>query len=294
MRAASVIAGAGMLALTAAGPASANGPILGTPPAPPPVFTPAPAPALPPPPPIAAPAPPPRLVSLYNWTGFYLGANLGGGWSSSDVTTTHTFAINNLAPVTASRSGTSSGSGIIGGGYFGANYQVPPWLGAGSGSWVVGVEADIQAADVSHTSSNCVQNAQGVVVGCGSRHSSLDDFGTVRGRLGYAFDNLLLYGTGGWAWSDTSSTLSVSSPFSQSLGHVSSSPDGWSAGGGIEYGFLPNWAVRAEYLHLQFDGIREAGSFSGTVGGVPASVTTNIKANLGVDIARIGLTYKFF
>jgi outer membrane immunogenic protein len=158
---------------------------------------------------------------------------------------------------------------------------------------VIGIEADIDAADITHSSSNCVQTVQGAVVACGTRSSSLDDFGTVRGRLGYAINNLLLYGTGGWAWGDASSTLGINSPFSQTARRVSSSPDGWSAGGGIEWGFMPNWSVRAEYLHLQFDGIREAGAFSGTVGGVPASVATNVKADLGVDIARVGLTYKF-
>ena len=56
---------------------------------------------------------------------------------------------------------------------------------------------------------------------------------------------------------------------------------------------MPNLALRAEYLHLQFDQIQEVGGFSGTVGGAPASVTTNVKANLGVDIARVGLTYRF-
>ncbi len=297
-----MIAGAGILALSAGDPACANGPILGAPPPPP---TPAPMPPLPPPP-IAAPAPPPPpiLVPGYNWSGFYIGGNLGGGWSNTDTIATRSLTIDNLAPVTASTGLSSSGGGIIGGGHFGFNYQIPSWVGGLPNNWVVGIEADLDAADITHSNSNCFQTAQGIVFSCASGRFSIDDFGTVRGRLGYAFDNVLVYGTGGWAWGDTSATIKStclgtgcpanSLPITQPSVHGSSNPDGWSAGAGIELGLLPNWSIRAEYLHLQFDGIGFNASFVGTIpGGLPVSASGNLKTNLGVDIARVGLTYRF-
>ncbi len=250
-----IIATAGMLVLGTVDVAWANGPI---PPAAPPAPT-----ALPPPPTAVAPAPPPAFflgpaipAPVYNWSGIYVGGNLGGGWASRDATITRTVTIDGAAPVTGVRHSSSSGSGIIGGGQVGFNFQVPAQqcFAGTAGAWVLGVEAEIDGADIGDSSSGCVTGPSGGIIACPNLHNTLDDFGTVRGRLGYAFNNLLVYGTGGWAWADNTTTgtitcigggcpatsLAASTPSFK----FQSNPDGWAAGGGIEWGFLPNWSLR--------------------------------------------------
>ncbi len=135
------------------------------------------------------------------------------------------------------------------------------------------------------------------------RHSrsKIENFGTVRGRLGYAFDNVLVYGTGGWAWGHANSTVQITclgpgcpgaSLFPTTTlpsATVSFNPNGWTAGGGVEWAFLPNWTLRAEYLHLQFDGITEDRStFVQSV-----TISNHVTANVGVDMVRVGLNYLF-
>jgi len=73
----------------------------------------------------------------------------------------------------------------------------------------------------------------------------------------------------------------------------SATPDGWAAGGGLEWRFLPNWTLRVEYLHLQFSRVSDAFNLNGTVKGVPFASTSNVSANTGVEVLRVGLNYLF-
>jgi len=128
----------------------------------------------------------------YNWTGFYIGGHLGGAWTSVDragINTT-TGAIDNTA--------SDSASSFIGGGQIGYNWMFAP-------NWVVGIEADISAAKLapSDTSTNTGGGVPPRIVG---HEEKADWFGTVRGRLGYAWSNWLLYGTGGVAWEHLTAT----------------------------------------------------------------------------------------
>jgi outer membrane immunogenic protein len=72
---------------------------------------------------------------------------------------------------------------------------------------------------------------------------------------------------------------------------VDVNPSGWAAGGGVEWAFLPNWTVRAEYLHLQFDAVTEDRSKSAAFPGL--FITAHVSSNVGIDIARVGLNYQF-
>ncbi len=189
-------------------------------------------------------------------------------------------------------SGTDDGKGWLGGGQIGFNYQF-------LGTWVAGIEADIDAAHITSSTSACFTGA-GV---CGTRDTDSKEFGTVRGRLGSGFANVLLYGTGGWAWGRGNNTtqitclgpecpgtsaVPVASPGPAS---VDVSPSGWASGGGLEWAFLPNWTLRAEYLHLQFDGVTEDRSIQGSV--LPVLITTHVSSNVGVDLVRVGVNYLF-
>ncbi len=164
-------------------------------------------------------APPPvymQPVPVANWTGFYVGANLGYGWMEK-------FNKGVLfAPGLADPHG-----GVVGGGQVGFNYQVAPWL-------VAGLETDFQGTSIGG--------------GAVARHTPW--FGTVRGRLGFTpiNPNLMIYATGGFAYGK----LNIG-PFANgmSFGQVAT---GWTAGGGLEYALSPNWSVKAEYLFVSLSG----------------------------------------
>ena len=216
----------------------------------------------------------------FTWTGFYIGANFGGAWGSVAYSGSDTLG---GAPV-ATSAGSYNSSGIFGGGQFGFNYQFPNNL-------VLGFESDYAYSSLHGSTATCI------AVGCASATSSLDNFGSIRGRVGYAFSNVLLYGTGGGAWGFGHSSVTLTSaPGIPSLvgssGSDTSEPIGAAAGGGLEWAFLPHFTLKAEYLHLQYNGIQQTYNY-GLVGagGVPFVGTTS--ANLGVNTVRIGVNWLF-
>jgi outer membrane immunogenic protein len=146
------------------------------------------------------------VAPIYNWGGFYIGGF--GGYASENTSTDPKV------------------KGGFAGGTVGYNWQ--------TGSIVFGLEADGGWADV---------NASITAAGA-TATTRIDALGTVRGRVGFAVDRVLFYGTGGYAWIDNK--LSVSAlgiTLSQSHFH-----SGWTAGAGVEAFFAPNWSVKAEYL----------------------------------------------
>jgi outer membrane immunogenic protein len=154
---------------------------------------------------------PAYLPAAYNWTGFYLGINAGGGFGSSDW---------NGFPISNSPSG-----GMIGG-TVGYNWQGP------GNPWVFGLEGDI---DWTNINDNTV--CAGLI--CQTKNSW---FGTVRGRVGYSYDRFLPYFTGGVAFGDIQVNRA---PF---VG-VSDTNAGWTLGGGIEGVIAGPWTAKVEYLY---------------------------------------------
>ncbi len=156
-------------------------------------------------------APPMVAAPAYNWSGFYLGANAGGAWSTSSWNSV----------------GSTNGSGGLAGGTAGVNWQ--------TGRAVFGVEGDIDWANVkgTNTSATCP-------VGCTTQNDWLS---TVRGRAGYAFDRVLPYLTGGLAVGD----IKASTP---GFAGATTTNAGWTAGGGLEFALSNNWTAKAEYLHV--------------------------------------------
>jgi outer membrane immunogenic protein len=192
----------------------------------------------------------------FTWTGFYVGANVGGAWTSGSRSAqifapgAFPFPISTFFPAGNFGSGQS---GVIGGGQAGYNWQY--------GAFVLGVETDFDGTSLSKTF-----NSTGVpFTGAGvpafllgdtlSVHAkaSLDWLGSTRGRVGWAtWDNrLLIYGTGGVAYGGGSANFSAFDA-TQGLflnGNPSSSRVGWVAGGGVEYALTNNWTIRGEYLY---------------------------------------------
>lgn len=190
------------------------------------------------------------VQSVYNWTGFYIGINGGGAFGKTTGDELPTFFLGN-----------HDISGGLVGGTVGFNYQVT--------NWVFGVEADWDWADIngSHT------------LGPGVTQSfKADDLGTVRGRIGYAWDRVLVYGTGGFAWTDRATDTIAGTPDSHSL-------DGWTAGGGLEYGITPNLSAKAEYLFVH---LNPANNFF-----VNQGCPFNCTIGANVNVVRAGLNWRF-
>jgi len=251
---------------------------------------------------MAVKAPPPVAPAYFNWTGFYVGANFGGAWAISSDTGSSLFDVPGVGTFPTTTSGSFGAGGVVGGGQIGANYQFP------NSHWVIGVEADIDGSNLSGHGNECSLNAAGVFVGCAGINTKYNDFGTVRGRLGYAGDNLLLYGTGGWAWGEATTSSALNCAITPAAGACpgaslaltggsasasTTATNGWAAGAGLEYAFARNWAIRAEYLHVEFDGVGQTFASSGTVAGAPFTLTTNSSATTKIDMARFGLNYIF-
>jgi len=166
----------------------------------------------------------------YNWTGFYAGGNAGYAFGKE------TSAERSLVPPTAGLeiNDRISYDGYAGGIQAGYNYQV--------GQFVFGVEADIQAASVGERF-HIVDPITPL-----SAANKLDSFGTVRGRIGYAFDRLMPYVTGGFAAGRNTFTFTSTGSVQDSAIHT-----GWTAGGGVEYGIGDHWSVKAEYLYVDLN-----------------------------------------
>ena len=196
------------------------------------------------------PAPPaapytkaPAIVApLTNWTGFYVGAM--GGYASEN--TSDPFGI----------------KGGFGGGTIGYNWQF--------NQFVVGVEADGAGADINNS-----VTALGVTVA-----AKADALATFRGRAGVAFDQVLLYGTGGLAVADvkvSASAPGVAISDSKTL-------TGWTAGAGAEWMFLPHWSAKAEYLYRSFS------SQNFFVAQIPPGIPTG---TVNINSGQVGINFHF-
>lgn len=217
--------------------------------------------------PMKAPAP---MIAVYNWTGFYVGAHVGGAFSNSSAVTSVT------ATGALSSAGNSNDSTVFGGGQIGYNWQFSP-------NWVFGIEADLSGSDIR----NGYTGATAVPATTAAYSQRIDMFGTVRGRLGYAWNNTLVYATGGYAWADTDTTrvqltgaAPVANGTSETLGRTLS---GYTVGGGLEYGFTPNWSAKLEYNYIDLGNRRSA---------FPISARTTA-FDTEIHTVKFGINYRF-
>lgn len=214
-------------------------------------------------------APPPAAVT---WTGFYVGVN--GGFAGDQFRYPYSIPV---VPESGSASLTSSG--FLGGVQAGYNYQFAT-------SWVGGIEADFDAADIK---GQIAVNGAGAGSFSASGGSRTDYIGTVRARLGYLItDRLLAFGTGGFAYGDTktSGNFSFGSPPTAFSWSKTNALGGWTIGGGVEYMIAPNWTFKTEYLYADLGTGTLASGFFGPGSSVKVHTTDNI--------VRAGLSYKFF
>ena len=215
-------------------------------------------------------APPPRApvayipaIPTFTWTGFYIGLNTGYAFGQADGTST------------LGTTGNFSVSGAMAGVTLGGNYQI--------GQFVVGGETDIDW-----------QNVRGSLVGggCsfippggppappaipGSCDAASNWVGTLRARVGFAMDRVLLYATGGAAYANIKASVAA-------LPWASNTELGWTAGAGIEYAMTDNWTMKFEYLFADF----QHGSCP-----VASCVAPATSVSFDESMLRAGVNYKF-
>jgi len=181
-------------------------------------------------------APPPAPV--YNWTGFYIGANGGYGWGRQDPL--------NVITDRFDRFNVAFSGGLFGG-TAGAQLQLA--------HVVLGFESDLDWTDISGHSiltPTIFGVPQPFLL---NMTTKMDWLGTARARVGYAADNWLFYATGGLALIGAKTSLvTLAGPVCGTFGVLNCSGTdkraGATAGAGVEYGFTPNWSAKLEYLYV--------------------------------------------
>jgi outer membrane immunogenic protein len=220
-----------------------------------------------------APAPVMDAPAAFNWTGFYVGVH--GGVAAGDFKYPVGLGLpdGNDGQFTVNGELSQDASGGFGGAQIGYNWQFNP-------NWVIGIEADIAASSYQGKVSGSIDGFGNVEAG-----SEVDWFGTVRARLGYAHDNLLLYGTGGLAYGKVKSSISgdILGSFEES---TSETATGWTIGAGFEYGITQNITLKTEYLYVDLGSqtlldVRDGENF------------INIQSDTRFHTLKAGLNYKF-
>jgi outer membrane immunogenic protein len=238
----------------------------------------------------AAPYEPAYIVPTYDWSGGYLGINLGYGWGrSSDTSSLGTAGPSPLFADTIK----SPMNGVVGGAQIGYNWQMQNWL--------FGMETDFQGTGQSSIHSFtcpagvCTSTLLGgffPVAGPAlpvTLRQQLDFFGTLRGRIGVVIDPaVLLYATAGFAYGqvDSNSNL-VGSTRAQNYN------PGWTVGGGIEGAIGSGWSARLEYMYLDLGTVSNTFTSNVLAAGGVATLISGFSSHVTDNIVRVGLNYKF-
>ena len=238
----------------------------------------------------------PPLAPMFSWTGFYVGANAGGGWGSSDPSTTTVFspvgyfAATSVPAIATAGAQRINTTGATAGGQIGYNWQI--------NQAVFGLEADFGYFGMKGSSTG------GAIYPCCAPTSftinssvTTDWLFTARPRIGFAANNWLFYVTGGLALTQLKGNFTFADNFATAAesASLSQTKAGWTAGGGVEWAVSGPWSVKLEYLHLDFGSI--SGSSTNLTAFVPpiafpANVFTH-SVNLRSDVVRVGLNYRF-
>ncbi len=212
---------------------------------------------------------PPMIAAIYDWSGFYVGINGGGGWSHNCWTNT---ALGGSPTVPNAAEGCHDASGGVVGGQIGYRWQ--------SAGWVFGVEGQGDWADLK--GSNVATATLGLPH---TNETKIDAIGLITGQVGYAWNNVLWYVKGGAAVTDNKyNGIVAGTPFDT----ASNSRWGGTVGTGVEVGFAQNWSVGVEYDHL-FMG---TSTINTTLpGGGALQRTDSVKQD--VDLATVHVNYRW-
>ena len=222
-------------------------------------------------------APPPVYVPpvpIFTWTGIYVGGDIGYAWGTLNAN-----AGDSLGDF---RTFSTSDNGVIGGGHVGYNLEL--------NQWVIGLEGDVDGSSLRKTESGAIVipalfNQGGFFNGIipATVSGNLDIQGSIRGRLGYAWDRVLLFATGGVAFGGFNA--SIDTPFGYA--QRSNTRVGWTVGGGLEYAVTNNWSLRAEYRYTKYgNNTVYASNAFGAIGGFA-------NAKFEENRVTVGFSYKF-
>jgi outer membrane immunogenic protein len=221
-------------------------------------------------------AAPPRAPSSYypneyyptgvDWTGFYVGLEVGGGWANASWTDPFSGLGN------SPRSST-----VLGGGVIGANWQ--------RDAVVFGIQADFDWMDVNGSTTDAAGDVNGL---------SAHWLSTVTGRIGYAFNRWLVYGKGGFAFGNERDQIVTPQGLTAASG--TTTQWGWTAGGGFEYALDRNWSAKLEYDFVDFTkAVNFVGPFGpvNTITGVPGAVSGGPSNSYTIQKFVGGVNYRF-
>jgi outer membrane immunogenic protein len=216
----------------------------------------------------------PAAAPVFSWTGFYIGGNLGGGWSRGNVVDS-VFGVNFTNGNSAS---------FLGGGQVGGNYQI--------GAFVVGAEADFDWFANNNNSGNGTAVPAGPAFPTGAvlRVSANDRWETtLAARFGYAWDHALFYGKagGGWVGAGNFAVTNVGTGASLAVSN-SSTNVGWLLGAGFEYAFTQNWTAKLEYDYLALNNAK----YNVTLP-ITGTVDTFTNGGRNVQTLTVGVNYLF-
>jgi outer membrane immunogenic protein len=244
----------------------------------------------------------------YNWSGFYIGGNAGYSWgrAATDGNQSGTQSVSEFAAISnvlipgfpvvtplasVPVTGRANVDGFVGGGQAGYNWQ--------RGTWLFGLEADIQGSDERGSSDVCLVAGCATGTGLFTANYKLDWFGTARGRIGILpTDRILLYATGGLAYGGFSATAPAI-PLSWGTTHA-----GWTVGAGAEAAIDHNWSIKLEYLYMDLGDVGDGSTTATTVvtqPGVPVrrttvtttALTSAFSTHFTDNILRVGINYRF-
>jgi outer membrane immunogenic protein len=219
---------------------------------------------------LGAPVPkgPPRTGAAYNWTGFYVGAHVGGVWGDMDFTLTDQ---NNILPPPFI---SHDVRGSVAGGQIGFNWQAP------GSNWILGIEGQVSWSDAD--GERAIGNATSAL-GVATEVAWL---GMVTGRVGYAFDRVLVYGKGGIAFAHNDNEFFIEGASGRFRLFSEQARTGWTIGGGIEVALGGNWSLKGEYSFIDFgtEDVRFAG---------PLNSFAEYDVEQQLHVAKIGVNYRF-
>ena len=204
------------------------------------------------------------VVPLFNWTGFYIGGNLGAAWTQGSVSDSFGNSWSNAQQAV-----------FTGGGQVGANYQIN-WL-------VVGVEADFDWMTNNH-----ISNAASTPIGALQLSADNRWMTSLAARAGVAADNWLFYAKGGGGWVGVNNPTITVGGGSISVSN-SNGNSGWLAGAGVEWAFAPNWTAQLEYDFLGLS----SKSYTVTASGIFSPINGDVITvpNRDVQTLTVGINY---
>lgn len=214
----------------------------------------------------------PVMAAVYNWTGFYIGAHVGYGWSDKTWCRDGGFVNGCANRVPGENFAVVNPRGFLGGLQAGYNWQ--------TGNFVLGAEGQLSFSNLTGSADFRTFNSTWVA------NTDVKMMGTVAGRVGFAFDRTLIYGKVGLAW--VSEDHWITHPIAATTyAKTSVTRTGWMLGAGVEQAIAGNWSAKVEYNYMNFG--NSTVSIDGAASGAPGPVT--ISQN--IHLVKVGVNYRF-